>query len=56
MDNANQSIACSVQQCKNHCETQDYCALNKISVGTHEQNPTVPPCTDCQSFEMKSGY
>lgn len=50
---ANQSIKCSVPQCSNHCETQQYCALDCISVGTHEANPTMEQCTDCQSFEMK---
>ena len=38
---ANESIRCSVVQCKNHCDTKDYCALESITVGTHETNPTV---------------
>lgn len=46
----NHSISCSVKQCANHAKTCDYCALDKISVGTHEQNPTVSQCTDCESF------
>lgn len=50
---ANQSIQCSVTQCKNHCENENYCALNVIKVGTHESNPTVCQCTDCESFEAK---
>ncbi len=50
---ANQSIKCSVQQCSNHCDSQAYCALDTITVGTHEPNPTVVQCTDCQSFELK---
>lgn len=52
-DNANVSIECSVQQCRNHCESQNYCALDSIKVGTHESNPTQKQCTDCESFEMK---
>lgn len=48
---ANQSIQCSVWQCGNHCDGREYCALDEISVGTHESDPSVPPCTDCQSFE-----
>ena len=52
---ANQSIKCSVQQCSNHCDSQSYCALDTITVGTHEPNPTVVQCTDCQSFELKQG-
>jgi hypothetical protein len=53
MDKTNQSIGCSVQQCKYHDQTQNYCSLDKIMVGTHEQNPTGKECTDCESFEVK---
>ncbi|MEE1281757.1 MAG: DUF1540 domain-containing protein [Acutalibacteraceae bacterium] len=55
MDNshANEAIRCTVQQCKNHCSTKDYCSLNVIQVGTHECNPTQEQCTDCMSFEKK---
>ena len=35
---ANKSIKCSVTQCKNHCQTSDYCSLSSIQVGTHEAN------------------
>ena len=52
-DNANQSIKCSVEQCKNHCGSQQYCSLDSIMVGTHEQNPTQQECTDCESFQCK---
>ncbi|HIQ80488.1 MAG TPA: DUF1540 domain-containing protein [Candidatus Scatavimonas merdigallinarum] len=56
MDNsfANKSIKCTVQQCKYHNNSQDYCALDCIQIGTHESNPTMNECTDCQSFEVKS--
>lgn len=50
---ANLCIKCSVVQCKHHCGTADYCALDEIQVGTHEENPTVVQCTDCESFEVK---
>lgn len=55
MDNmkANQSIKCSVKDCEYHCQSQDYCGLDCISVGTHENNPTQKQCTDCESFELK---
>lgn len=49
----NQSIACTVTQCKNHFVKDNYCALDKIMVGTHESNPTMQECTDCKSFEKK---
>lgn len=52
-NNINNSISCTVCQCQNHAGAKNYCTLNKISVGTHEQNPTQPQCTDCQSFVLK---
>lgn len=51
---ANHSIACTVFQCANHAKDANYCALDKISVGTHESNPTVCQCTDCESFVLGS--
>lgn len=52
MDNkkANFNIECTVKQCANHSESGNYCALDKIRVGTHETNPTEVACTDCESF------
>ena len=52
--NINQSIGCTVQQCRHHSQTQNYCSLDKIQVGTHEANPTMVECTDCESFEKGS--
>lgn len=52
-ENPNKSIQCSVTSCKHHCTGVDYCSLNSIKVGTHEQDPTKDQCTDCQSFSMK---
>ena len=49
----NPSIKCSVQQCKHHDCSENYCTLNSITVGTHEANTTVVECTDCQSFVLK---
>lgn len=48
----NECICCTVCQCKHHCKDKNYCSLNSISVGTHESNPTVCQCTDCESFEL----
>jgi len=50
---ANESIGCSVTQCKFHSNSKEYCTLNKIMVGTHESNPTQIECTDCNSFAVK---
>lgn len=49
----NQSIKCTVNNCANHCQDNEYCGLNTIQVGTHESNPTMVECTDCQSFKLK---
>lgn len=50
----NPAIGCSVEQCQYHYGTQDFCSLEKIQVGTHEKNPTMNQCTDCQSFQAKN--
>ena len=49
----NKAIACSIYNCVNHCQDEDYCALKKIQVGTHENDPDQVECTDCQSFEER---
>ena len=51
--NPNKSIGCTVTQCQHHCGGENYCTLDKITVGTHEANPTVIECTDCESFEVR---
>ncbi len=50
--NSNSSIECTVVQCANHSTTSNHCALGSIKVGTHEKNPTVIQCTDCESFVL----
>ena len=50
---ANKSIECTVQQCAHHCTGENYCSLDKILVGTHEQNPAMDQCTDCKSFRKR---
>lgn len=49
----NKAIECTVSACANHCQEGNYCALDKIRVGTHEANPTMDKCTDCMSFRKK---
>lgn len=51
--NCNKSIKCTVKQCTNHAGAENYCSLDCIEVGTHESNPTMNQCTDCQSFLCK---
>ena len=50
---ANESIKCTVQQCAHHCQQQNYCSLDCVTIGTHEMNPTADQCTDCKSFQLK---
>lgn len=49
----NPSIHCDVRSCKYNMESDQYCTLNSIKVGTHEPHPTVPQCVDCESFEKR---
>ena len=51
----NSNIHCTVKQCANNMETEDYCTLDMVKVGTHESDPKVPECTDCNSFVKRSG-
>lgn len=50
----NKSIACTVEQCKNHNTNTSFCTLDSIQIGTHEANPSMDQCTDCQSFQCKT--
>ena len=51
----NPAIKCNVTNCKYNMDTEHYCTLDSIQVGTHEANPTVPECTDCMSVVKKNG-
>ena len=35
MTNKNEAIGCTVNNCTHHAQTENYCTLNKIQVGTH---------------------
>lgn len=49
----NEKIRCTVVQCRNIAGDGNHCALDSITVGTLEANPTQCQCTDCLSFEVK---
>lgn len=49
----NECIQCSINNCEYHAQNIDYCTLDQIKVGTHEDNPTEKECTDCESFKNK---
>jgi hypothetical protein len=51
--NANKCIECTVKSCAYHCDTENFCSLDRILVGTHESNPAMDQCTDCKSFRKK---
>ena len=51
---ANHCIVCTVESCRHHNDSKNYCSLEAIRVGAHESDPNVPPCTDCQSFVPRS--
>ena len=47
----NSSIKCTVTNCAHHCKDVNNCGLSSIQVGTHESNPSMDQCTDCQSYQ-----
>lgn len=51
--NPNKAIGCTITNCTHHFQKQDFCTLPEIMVGTHEADPTVIECTDCESFVLK---
>lgn len=51
----NTCINCDIKQCKHNAQSENFCTLEAIRVGTHEANPTMPECTDCKSFVAKTG-
>lgn len=55
MNGKNESIQCTIKSCAHHAQDANYCSLDHILVGTHEENPTDKQCTDCESFEKKRG-
>ncbi|MBP5605019.1 MAG: DUF1540 domain-containing protein [Ruminiclostridium sp.] len=52
-ERANKCIECTVSNCTHHCGSSNFCSLDSIRIGTHENNPEVEQCTDCLSFSMK---
>jgi len=53
MSKINESVKCSVSNCRHHAGSRNYCSLNCVSIGTHECNPSMDQCTDCLSFTLK---
>ena len=49
----NESIGCTVTECKFHCQDDNYCTLNHIQIVTHNSCAYSKECTDCGSFVKK---
>ena len=47
----NSSINCTVTNYAHHSKDLINCGLSSIQVGTHESNPSLDQCTDCQSYQ-----
>lgn len=47
----NNSIGCTVSECKFHCKDDEFCTLDKIVVVKHENKAKTVECTDCGSFQ-----
>lgn len=53
MNNTNQSIGCTVRDCKYHAQSQQNCTLDKIQVINHHDPAVTKESTDCGSFESR---
>jgi hypothetical protein len=49
----NNSIHCNVRECRNHCESEEYCTLKEINVIKNSTKAKTVECTDCGSFQTK---
>ena len=49
----NESIGCTVPECRYHNKSENYCTLSKIEVKKHEPLAKTKECTDCGSFEKE---
>lgn len=49
----NSSIKCSVNECKYHATTENYCTLDNINVGKCDCTTCTCEDTECASFEAK---
>jgi hypothetical protein len=49
----NTCIHCSVTGCK--YQNENFCTLESVQIGTHEANPKMCECVDCESFVKAQG-
>lgn len=50
----NTAIRCTVEDCKYHC-ISNFCGLDSIDVGAHEEEPKKCESVDCTSFARADG-
>ena len=50
----NESIKCTIKNCAYNAQSEDYCTLDDIKVGTHEMNQTKKDCKYCEYFVNKA--
>ncbi|MDP4144862.1 MAG: DUF1540 domain-containing protein [Bacillota bacterium] len=50
----NESIGCTVTECKYHAHDEAYCTLDKIQVAKHVPEATNIESTDCASFQNQA--
>ncbi|SHI98806.1 protein of unknown function [Clostridium amylolyticum] len=48
----NESIGCTVSECKYHCKDDNFCTLDYIKVVKHTSKAEDVKSTDCGSFEL----
>lgn len=53
MEKCNECIKCTVDDCRHHHNTKNYCTLQSIQVGTQEPHAAMADCPDCKSFAQK---
>ncbi|MCY6372076.1 DUF1540 domain-containing protein [Clostridium ganghwense] len=51
--NRNNSIGCTVCECKFHDNNKNFCTLERINVVKHTIAADTVECTDCGSFQKK---
>ena len=51
--NINESIECTVRECRHHSKEANYCSLNTILVSAQNSVATEKQNTDCMSFDAK---
>lgn len=56
MKDKNDSIGCSVDNCKYHCKEDNYCSKKNIKVDMCDNQPHTSDATCCRSFEEETSF